>query len=77
MSFRAFSRTRILRAKAGIEVGVERWWAKQRAAEGEVRYMMLLLLRNRYPCVKWLLPVMQNNSDCILTPLFSTILSYI
>ena len=37
MSFGAFSRTRVLRAKSGITTSVEKWWSKQRPAEGEVR----------------------------------------
>ena len=37
MSFGAFARTRVLRAKSGITTSVEKWWSKQRPAEGEVR----------------------------------------
>ena len=37
MSFGAIARTRILRAKAGTTMAVDKWWKKQRPAEGEVR----------------------------------------
>lgn len=37
MSFGAIARTRILRAKAGTTMSVDKWWKKQRPAEGEVR----------------------------------------
>jgi hypothetical protein len=36
MSFGAIARTRILRAKAGTTMAVDKWWKKQRPAEGEV-----------------------------------------
>ena len=45
MSFGAFARTRVLRLKDGTTMAVEKWWKKQRAAEGEVRFWMLC-----FPC---------------------------
>ena len=41
MSFGAICRTRMLRAKAGVPMSVEKWWKKQRLAEGEVRFVYI------------------------------------
>jgi hypothetical protein len=49
MSFGAIARTRILRAKAGSTMAVDKWWKKQRPAEGEVRNCRLLHHRTLVP----------------------------